>query len=224
VNTILLALLLSASLSLCAADGLASPEPKHCEKVTLADGRVLVGVVDESSTHIALCDEKTGKAIATLTIDAKTIVAREAFTIVPPAAGTAPEAIPGADGRWISSYTQALASAQKTQRPVLALFTGSDWCPWCKKLQGEVFSTKEFKAWSAQHVILVIFDFPRTVPLPPATAQQNTAVASHYGVNGYPSVLALDGKGNQLGQRSGYFEGGPQKWIPDFELRFAAKR
>ncbi len=215
----ILALVLSTALVASAADAPPPAAPPHYEKITLVDGRVLVGIVDDSSTHIALCDEKSGKSIATLTIDGKSIVKREDLVITPPAASEEPERIPGTDGRWINSYKQALESAQKSKRPVLAFFTGSDWCPWCKKLQAEVFMTKEFKAWAAEHVVLVMFDYPRHFALSPGLSKQNREVAEKYGITGYPDVIGLDANGTALGVNVTYMEGGVEKFIPEFERR-----
>jgi thioredoxin-related protein len=214
-------LLLAPALLAMAAD---APPPAHYEKITLADGRVLIGVVDESSSHIALCDEKTGKSIATLAIDAKAITAREDIAITPPAASDQPERIPGSDGKWVINYKQALESAQKSKRPVLAFFTGSDWCPWCKKLQAEVFTTREFKAWAAEHVVLALFDYPRTFALSPGLTRQNRDLAEKYGITGYPHVIAFDATGTVLGVNVTYMEGGVQKFIPEFERRCLGQR
>ncbi|MFH1708181.1 MAG: thioredoxin family protein [Planctomycetota bacterium] len=72
------------------------------------------------------------------------------------AAGTAS----AADG-WLTDYNAAVKAAQERNLPILADFTGSDWCGWCQKLKAEVFDKKEFTEWAAQSVILLEVDFPK---------------------------------------------------------------
>ena len=50
----------------------------------------------------------------------------------------------GKDGYWCIDAEKALATAKKENKSVLMNFTGSDWCGWCIKLEGEVFSKREF--------------------------------------------------------------------------------
>lgn len=113
---------------------------------------------------------------------------------------------------WLSNYAEALRRAKAANKPVLACFTGSDWCMWCMKLQNEVFATEEFKAWAAQNVILLEVDFPRHKALPPAMTKANDALQDKYVIRGFPTVLFLDADGAVLG-KSGYVGGGPQRWI-----------
>jgi len=113
---------------------------------------------------------------------------------------------------WLTDFEKAAAEAKKTGKPILADFTGSDWCGWCKKLDAEVFSTDEFQRWAKDNVVLLQLDFPRGKRLEPKLAQQNEALRSKYEVKGYPTILFLDHEGKVLG-RSGYTVGGPGPWI-----------
>src|ERR1700733_3218379 len=44
-----------------------------------------------------------------------------------------------AEVTWSTDYKAALATAQKESKIVLADFTGTEWCIWCKRLKAEVF-------------------------------------------------------------------------------------
>ena len=37
---------------------------------------------------------------------------------------------------WQTDFQAAQAKAKAQKKILLVAFTGSDWCPWCKKLQG----------------------------------------------------------------------------------------
>lgn len=113
---------------------------------------------------------------------------------------------------WLTSHADAVAKSKETKKPILADFTGSDWCGWCIKLKKEVFDTKEFQAWAKDNVILLELDFPRKTELPADLKEQNERLRDQYQIKGYPTILFLDAEGKVLG-KSGYVEGGPSKWI-----------
>ena len=65
---------------------------------------------------------------------------------------------------WHTDLTKAVQLSEKTQKPLLLFFTGSDWCGWCIRLQKEVLMTDEFQAWAKENVVLLELDFPRRTP------------------------------------------------------------
>lgn len=113
---------------------------------------------------------------------------------------------------WQTSYEAAVQRSRETGRPILANFTGSDWCTWCVTLKKEVYETPEFKAWARDTVILLELDYPSRAPQAKALKEQNKELAARYQVEGFPVVLFLDAKGKQLGT-CGYVPGGPKAWI-----------
>ncbi|MFA7483387.1 MAG: thioredoxin family protein [Vulcanimicrobiota bacterium] len=120
-------------------------------------------------------------------------------------------------GVWLTDWEAATAEAKRANKPILINFTGSDWCGWCIRLKKEVFETEAFKNWAGQKVVLMEADFPRKKALAPNLAAQNQQLAQRYQISGYPSIIFVDGGGNQLGPRYGYQEGGPEAWIKGAE-------
>jgi protein disulfide-isomerase len=112
---------------------------------------------------------------------------------------------------WLTSWDDAVKLSKKTGKPILADFTGSDWCVWCKRLKAEVFDKADFKKWATQNVILLELDFPQTKQQPEALKKRNGELAKKYKIEGFPTVIFFDSKGTVLG-RSGYMEGGPSAW------------
>ena len=47
---------------------------------------------------------------------------------------------------WLINYDEVYNKSIKENKPILANFTGSDWCGWCKKLKKAVFDTETFKS------------------------------------------------------------------------------
>ena len=121
---------------------------------------------------------------------------------------------------WHTDMEKAIEISQKTNKPMLLFFTGSDWCGWCKKLVREVYKKPEFIKWAQKNVVLVDIDFPKRTQLPAKLQEQNRTLAQMFGVRGYPTVWFVkptkssDGKVNleKLG-KTGYVAGGPTNWI-----------
>lgn len=117
---------------------------------------------------------------------------------------------------WEDDLDKGLAKAKTAGKPALVDFTGSDWCIWCKRLDEEIFSKKEFKDYVKDKFQLVEVDFPQVKPLPKKKAEANDALAQKYKVRGFPTVIVMDGDGKELG-RLGYVEGGPKAFIAELE-------
>lgn len=120
---------------------------------------------------------------------------------------------------WHTDINKAVEISNKTKKPLLLFFTGSDWCGWCIRLQKEVIKTPEFTKWAQDNVVLVELDFPRSKPLPAATVQQNKEIQQMFQIQGYPTIWFVTGKKNgknvafdKLGS-TGYMAGGPSAWI-----------
>jgi protein disulfide-isomerase len=124
-------------------------------------------------------------------------------------AGGAMQAVAGA---WLTDVEEAKRAAAKKGVPIVANFSGSDWCGWCIKLDEEVFSKEEFLAYAKDNVILLTLDFPRRKVQSKAVSDQNKALASMHGVRGFPTVLVLDATGKELA-RTGYRKGGPAAYV-----------
>jgi protein disulfide-isomerase len=121
--------------------------------------------------------------------------------------------------KWFTSLEEAAKVSMSTGKPIMANFTGSDWCGWCKKLKREVFDQAEFKNWADENIVLLELDFPRRVAQSEEIKKQNRELQQMFKVGGYPTihlfnVVVKDGK-LQLDplKKSGYVAGGPKPFI-----------
>jgi thioredoxin-related protein len=121
---------------------------------------------------------------------------------------------------WVADFGGAQALAAKRNRPILLVFSGSDWCGWCQKLDSEVFQKPEFKEYVRNRFVTVLLDTPQKM----LASQPHKVVMAKYQVTGYPAVIITDKDGKMLG-KGGYLPGGPGAFI-SFLSRFAmpAKR
>lgn len=102
----------------------------------------------------------------------------------------------------------ALAEAQRGGKLVFAVFSGSDWCGYCKKLESEVLSQGEFVARLTNEFALVFIDSPRDKSLLSEKAVvENPKLTRQFGVRGFPTVLILSATGEKL-RSMGYLPGG----------------
>lgn len=115
-------------------------------------------------------------------------------------------------GRWMTDFEAAKQAAAEKKLPIVADFSGSDWCGWCIRLDKEVFSRKEFKDFAKDNAILFLADFPRKKQQNEKTKKQNSDLAIKYKIRGYPTVLLLDAEGKVLAQ-TGYQEGGAAAYV-----------
>jgi len=115
---------------------------------------------------------------------------------------------------WHTSYASAIAQAEQTGRPVLTVFTGSDWCPHCKTLEKNVLDSNAFRAWAQQNVVLLMIDLPEH-GITEAVRGERSKVCIKYGVRNFPAVLLLGPDGAKLAEKRGYQGQSPASWIAD---------
>lgn len=115
-----------------------------------------------------------------------------AFSLMISTYSIAQEEYTAENAGWLVDVDEAYAESQKTGKPILANFTGSDWCGWCKRLTKSVFVHKEFKDWAEKNVVLLELDFPRRKKLPAKFQQQNRNLQQAFKVRGYPTVWLFD--------------------------------
>jgi len=102
--------------------------------------------------------------------------------------------------QWLTDLPKAQAQAKKENKLVMLDFTGSDWCGWCIKLNKEVFSKTEFAGYAKKNLVLVEVDFPRRKELSAEQTKANKALMQKYKIEGYPTIIVLDGDGKQVGE------------------------
>lgn len=93
---------------------------------------------------------------------------------------------------WLVKVEEAYDLSQKTGKPILANFTGSDWCGWCKRLSAAVFNKPAFKSWAEDNVVLLELDFPRRKELPAEIQQQNQSLQQAFQIRGYPTIWVFN--------------------------------
>jgi thioredoxin-related protein len=116
---------------------------------------------------------------------------------------------------WKTNFELVKKEAASQSKPVVLVFSGSDWCAPCIKLDKSIWQSTEFKEYAASNLILERADFPKKKQnqLDADLQKQNEKLAERYNKEGiFPLVVVLDSKGTVLGKAS-YKNVSPNEYI-----------
>lgn len=128
----------------------------------------------------------------------------------------------GATEGWLTDYEMALEAAREGQKPVLAFFTGSDWCPHCRTLEEKVLKTETFRAWADGRLVLLTVDMPQK-GLSTEERAARSRVCIKYGVRTFPSVVLISPDGNQITSQTGYLGQAADAWVTSLDGHLPAR-
>ena len=116
---------------------------------------------------------------------------------------------------WRTDWDIAGVEAEQANKKLILVFSGSDWCIPCIKLEKEIWESLSFTQYAEQYYVLFRADFPKRKKnkLPEKIQKLNDRLASEYNSKGYfPLVVVLDTKGKVKGQL-GYEKLTPEAYI-----------
>ncbi|MGB0143541.1 MAG: thioredoxin family protein [Akkermansiaceae bacterium] len=122
-------------------------------------------------------------------------------------------------GHWTMDFDAAKKIAAEKKLPMLLNFTGSDWCGWCKLMDGNVFAKKPWTDYAAENVLLVTLDFPNDKSIVPEKyVKRNQELKNQFGVRGYPTYIILESDGTtKIGQLGAGRDKTPESFISEFK-------
>jgi thioredoxin-related protein len=103
---------------------------------------------------------------------------------------------------WQSTFEEAQALAAKENKNIVLVFSGSDWCAPCIKLEKTVWMSDAFQKEATKSWVTYKADFPKKKAnqLAPELTEQNKKLAEKYNSGGsFPLVVLLDKNGKVLG-------------------------
>lgn len=116
--------------------------------------------------------------------------------------------------KWYTNFDKAKTKAAKQEKNILMVFSGSDWCIPCMKLEKNIWNSKVFKKANKDHFIFLRVDFPRKKKnqLSKKQKKHNKKLAEKYNKKGYfPLIKILDSTGVILGT-TGYKDLKPEEF------------
>jgi thioredoxin-related protein len=121
----------------------------------------------------------------------------------------------GYSQEWKTDFEVAKNDANTQNKTILLVFSGSDWCGPCIKLDRDIWQSAEFKEFAKNNLIIERADFPKKKQnqLPPELKKRNQELAEKYNKDGlFPLVVILDKTGKILG-KTGFKNISPQEYI-----------
>ena len=103
---------------------------------------------------------------------------------------------------WKTSLDDAKTEAAKETKNIILVFSGSDWCAPCIKLDRSIWQSDAFKNASSENWILLKADFPKKKAnaLSEEQTKINQELAEKYNPEGsFPKVVILNNEGKVLG-------------------------
>ncbi|MBF2709208.1 thioredoxin family protein [Flavobacterium soyangense] len=110
----------------------------------------------------------------------------------------------GYSQEWKSNLEEAKKEAKEQNKKILLVFSGSDWCAPCIKLDKNVWQSEAFKKESQKSWVLIKADFPKKKAnlLSPELTANNEKLAEKYNQEGnFPLVVLLDKNGKVVGEK-----------------------
>jgi len=120
---------------------------------------------------------------------------------------------------WTTNFDQAKQEAKANNKKIILVFSGSDWCAPCIKLEEKIWKSTQFRNYAKDHYVMLRADFPRRKKnkLPKEQQAANNMLAEKYNPNGYfPLVVVLSPEGKVLGSTGFDSKKTPQDYIDLF--------
>ncbi|PKP02095.1 MAG: thioredoxin family protein [Bacteroidetes bacterium HGW-Bacteroidetes-6] len=120
---------------------------------------------------------------------------------------------------WKCNYDQLLAQSKETGKPILMVFSGSDWCKPCIKLREQILVKPEFSEWSTNKVYCLSLDFPaqKKNALNDEQRLHNERLAEKFNTSGvFPLLIIVDSNETILASL-GFKDVSVQEYIEDLE-------
>ncbi|MGW9687008.1 thioredoxin family protein [Flagellimonas sp. 2504JD1-5] len=105
--------------------------------------------------------------------------------------------------QWQDSFDEALELADMENKPIVLVFSGSDWCAPCIRFKRSILDSQDFTDYAKTHYVLYNADFPRKKKnkLPLEKSGANKSLAQRFNPSGYfPLVVVLDKEKTVLGK------------------------
>lgn len=119
---------------------------------------------------------------------------------------------------WQEDAEVAIKKAEANKNLVVFYFTGSDWCPYCIKMDEEVLHKPEFIKYANKNLQMILCDFPRDKSkVPEKIAERNASLAKTFQIRGYPTLIVIN-PAEKTAMVTGYATGlTPEQFIKNLE-------
>ncbi|MEO0901145.1 MAG: thioredoxin family protein [Bacteroidota bacterium] len=120
---------------------------------------------------------------------------------------------------WEDSFNSALSKANTEDKPIVLVFSGSDWCGPCIRFKKKILDSEEFVGFASNNYVLYNADFPKKKKnsLSQEKLDANKGLAEKYNPKGhFPLVVVLDKNESILGKTGFDKRKSPEKYLDLF--------
>ena len=107
--------------------------------------------------------------------------------------------------------------SQETNKPVLLVFAGSDWCAPCIRFDKNILDKSEFQNFAKDNLVILKADFPQRKPLPKNLEEQNALLAEKYNPKGLFPYLILIRPAKSVISSVSYENQSPKEFIEELK-------
>ncbi len=121
----------------------------------------------------------------------------------------------GFSQEWQTDFEAAKKIATEQDKNIIIVFSGSDWCAPCIKLDKNIWQSEAFKTEATKDWVILKADFPRKKAneLSKEQTEHNRKLAEKYNNEGsFPLVVLLDKNAKVLG-KMGFKNVTPEEYI-----------
>lgn len=96
-----------------------------------------------------------------------------------------------------TSFDDISKKSEKDKKPILMVFSGSDWCKPCMQLKKDVIENGSFSEVESRSIFVYVdFPYKKENQLPKAHKDQNEELAEKYNPKGvFPQILVISSTG-----------------------------
>ena len=124
-----------------------------------------------------------------------------------------PEGAYAASASNTADFKELIETSKKADKPLVLLFTGSEWCPPCKKMARDILATEEWRRFVEEGMRFVVYDFPRGGGGSGAEAERRRAMAERFHIEGFPTLITIDPETGTTRRRVGFSGGEASEYI-----------
>jgi len=127
----------------------------------------------------------------------------------------------------VKNLTEAKTLASQEQKDIMIVFSGSDWCVPCMRLDKEILSQPGFENYASKKIVLIKADFPSRAKNKKLISKDqqayNAKLFEKYDPKGiFPLVVLLNSKGHKIAETS-YKEMSPENYASYIDNLISSK-
>lgn len=123
---------------------------------------------------------------------------------------------------WTDDFEAAKKQAEAEDKDLFVVFSGTDWCSWCVRLEKDILSKDGVLEKISENFVPVFIDVPQDESrLSELAKTQNRPLAERYRIQGFPTVLLMDPDGIVFA-RTGYTTPDTDAYLKDVAELLAA--